>query len=93
MATGGGGDVTLIAHYSGKKLSLTIPVKAKVGDIVQKAAETLHLKKEDLPLSLIYQGTPVDDGTPVEVSCVPQVEIARGSHKALYTAAANEHLG
>lgn len=75
MATGGSGDVTLIAHYCGKKLSLTIPVKAKVGDIVQKAAETLHLKKEDLPLSLIYQGTPVDDGTPVEVSCAAQVVV------------------
>lgn len=72
MATGGRSEVTLIAHYCGKKLSLTIPTNAKVGDIVQKAVETLHLKKEDLPLSLIYQGTPVDDAVPLEVSGVPQ---------------------
>ena len=62
------GDVTLIAHYSGKKLSLTIPTNAKVGDVVQKAAETLHLKQADLPLTLLYQGIPVDDGVLVEVS-------------------------
>ena len=66
MATSG--DMTLIAHYSGKRLSLTIPTNAKVGDVVQKAAETLHLKKADLPLSLLYQGVPVDDGVLVEVN-------------------------
>ena len=71
MATGGGsGEVSLIAHYSGKKLHLCIPSNAKVGDIVQKAVESLNLKEKDLPLSLLYQGTPVDDTVPVDVGRV-----------------------
>ena len=71
MATGGGrGEVTLIANYSGKRLSLTVPTNAKIGDVVQKAVETLGLKKEDLPLSLLYQGNPIDDMTPLDVSDV-----------------------
>lgn len=53
--------------YCGKRLSLTVPTTAKVGDVVQKAAETLNLKKEDLPLSLLYQGNPIDDMAPLEV--------------------------
>ena len=69
MATGGAqGDVTLIANYGGKRLSLTVPTNAKVGDVVQKAVETLNLRREDLPLSLLYQGSPMDDQAPLEVS-------------------------
>ena len=60
--------MTLVAHYSGKRLTLTVPTNAKVGDVVQKAAETLHLKKEDLPLSLLYQGNAMDDSVPLDVS-------------------------
>ena len=66
----GGENVTLIAHYSGKKLTLTVPTNAKVGDVVEKAAETLHLKREDLPLSLLYQGNAIDDTVPLDVSRV-----------------------
>ena len=68
MATGGQGEVTLLATYCGKRLSLTVPTSAKVGDVVHKAVETLNLRKEDLPLSLLYQGDPIDDMAPLEVS-------------------------
>jgi hypothetical protein len=68
MATGGQGEVTLIATYCGKRLSLTVPTTVKVGDVVHKAVETLNLRKEDLPLSLLYQGDPIDDMAPLEVA-------------------------
>lgn len=68
MATGGKGEVTLLATYCGKRLAVTVPTNAKVGDVVQKAAETLNLRKEDLPLSLLYQGSPIDDMAPLDVS-------------------------
>ncbi|CAI8008617.1 hypothetical protein GBAR_LOCUS5891 [Geodia barretti] len=68
MATGGQGEVTLLATYCGKRLSLTVPTSAKVGDVVHKAVETLNLRKEDLPLSLLYQGDPIDDMAPLEVA-------------------------
>ena len=69
MATGGGANtVTLLVTYSGQKLNLTIPTNAKVGDVIHKAVEGLKLKKEDLPLSLLYQGSPLPDDAPVEVS-------------------------
>ena len=63
MATGGGANtVTLLVTYSGQKLNLTIPTNAKVGDVIHKAVEGLKLKKEDLPLSLLYQGSPLQIG-------------------------------
>ena len=68
MATGQPGEVTLLATYCGKRLSLTVPTNAKVGEVVQKAAETLNLRREDLPLSLLYQGAPIDDMAPLDVS-------------------------
>ena len=78
MATGGGkGEVTLLATYCGKRLSLTVPTNAKVGDVVQKAVETLNLRKEDLPLSLLYQGNPIDDQAPLDVSQERSDRLAR----------------
>jgi hypothetical protein len=67
MATAGG-EVTLLATYCGKRLSLTVPTSVKVGDVAHKAAETLNLRKEDLPLSLLYQGNPIDDMAPLDVA-------------------------
>ena len=69
MATGGDSkSVTFLVTYSGQKLSVTIPTNAKVGDVVGKAIETLGLKREDLPLSLLYRGSPLPDDAPVDVS-------------------------
>ena len=79
MATGG--DVTLIANYSGKRLCLTVPTNATIGDIVQKAVETLNLKKEDLPLSLLYQGNPIDDMTPLDVSDATAARVFTRRHE------------
>ena len=77
MATAAGQkEVTLLATYCGKRLSLTVPTKVKVADVVQKAAETLNLKSEDLPLSLLYQGSPIDDTAPLDVSLSPFLQPA-----------------
>lgn len=96
MATGGGhGDVTLIANYSGKRLSLTVPTNAKVGDVIQKAVETLNLKREDLPLSLFYQGNPIDDMTPLDVSRTVNTSLVccpRTKHKQAYSGRQHKSL-
>lgn len=71
MATGGGEGnkiAQLVAHYNGQRLLLSIPTTAKVGDVVHKAVEKLKLSTQDLPLSLLYQGTPINDDVPLDVS-------------------------
>ena len=76
----GGQKVTLLVYYSGKKLAVTVPTTGKVGDVVQKAVETLHLKQEDLPLCLLYQGNAIDDDLPLDVSRVCNLAFVRCSY-------------
>ena len=87
MATGGDSkSVTLQVAYRGKRLLVTVPTNAKVGDIVGKAIENLGLKGEDLPLSLLYQGSPLPDDMSVDVSVLYNMLCsgsARGSQAGL----------
>ena len=87
MATGGDSkSVTLWVAYRGKRLVVTVPTNAKVGDIVGMAKANLGLKGQDLPLSLLYQGSPLPDDMPVDVSVLYSMLCsgsARGSQAGL----------